>query len=171
MEIIFDVKYNKYRPKSEKSDKSHITDVEEVLVKFQGLGYDEAVWEDTPTPDDGDLWSDFVAAYNEYLAGKYFKQETAAVLKERVNNFRGQNFAQKIELKDQPSALVGGQIMDYQKDGMNWLLYNFHRQKNVILADEMGLGKTIQIIAFIAALVKHKPKVRFVSHPVHGLQS
>jgi hypothetical protein len=171
MEIIFDVKYNKYRPKSEKSDKSHITDVEEVLVKFQGLGYDEAVWEDPPTPDDGDLWSDFVAAYNEYLAGKYFKQETAAILKERVNNFRGQNFAQKIELKDQPSALVGGQIMDYQKDGMNWLLYNFHRQKNVILADEMGLGKTIQIIAFIAALVKHKPKVCFVSHPVHGLQS
>ena len=171
IEIVFDVKYDGYRPKSERSDKSHITDIEEVLVKFQGLGYDEAVWQDPPTPDDGDIWNDFVAAYNEYLAGKYFKQETAAALKERLNHFRGLNFAQKVELKDQPSALVGGEMMDYQKDGMNWLLYNFHRQKNVILADEMGLGKTIQIIAFITALIKHKPKVCLIFFPAHRLQS
>ncbi|KFY94121.1 hypothetical protein V498_04047 [Pseudogymnoascus sp. VKM F-4517 (FW-2822)] len=43
-------------------------------------------------------------------------------------------------------------------EGMNWLLYNFHREKNVILADEMGLGKTIQVIAALTALIKEKPK-------------
>ena len=50
--------------------------------------------------------------------------------------------------------------MEYQMEGMNWLLYNFHREKNVILADEMGLGKTIQVIAALTALITEKPKVK-----------
>lgn len=156
MEIIFDVRYNGYSARTEKSDKKHITDVDQVLVKFLGLGYDDAVWEEPPYTEDTDRWSDFVATYDEYLAGKYFKQEPAAVIKNRIDEFRSIKFKEEAK---QPSALVGGKIMDYQKDGMNWLLYNFHEKKNVILADEMGLGKTIQVIAFIAALVTNKPKV------------
>jgi chromodomain-helicase-DNA-binding protein 4 len=62
-------------------------------------------------------------------------------------------------LKKQPSALTGGEMMPYQLEGLNWLLYNFHQKKNVILADEMGLGKTIQIISLFACLVKGNPKV------------
>ena len=49
--------------------------------------------------------------------------------------------------------------MEYQLEGLNWLLYNFHREKNVILADEMGLGKTIQVIGAMAKLVMEEPKV------------
>jgi len=161
IEIVFDVRYdNEYQAKSEASDKAHISNVDQVLVKFQGLGYDEAVWEEPPSPDETDRWSDFVAAYNEWVVGKYFKLETAAVMKERIDQFRKSNFEKKVELKQQPSALIGGQIMPYQMEGLNWLLYNFHQKKNVILADEMGLGKTIQIISLIASLVKDKPKVR-----------
>jgi chromodomain-helicase-DNA-binding protein 4 len=69
-------------------------------------------------------------------------------------------FEKKVELKKQPSALTGGQMMPYQMEGLNWLLYKFHQKKNVILADEMGLGKTIQIISLIASLAKGNPKVR-----------
>lgn len=156
MEIIFEVRYNSaYRSKSEKSDKAAINTVDEVLVKFQGLGYEESVWEEPPTPEEKERWSDFVAAYNEFLAGKYFKHETADVIKGRTKGFKKLDFE---ELKKQPSTLVGGEMMNYQMDGMNWLRKNFHQEKNVILADEMGLGKTIQIIAFLSAMVKHDPK-------------
>ena len=159
MEIVFDVSYyNGYVARSEASDKAHIHDVDQVLVKFQGLGYDEAVWEEPPAPDQEDRWSAFVAAYNEYLAGKYFKQQPASSLKERVEYFRSLNFEKKVELKKQPASLTGGQMMPYQMEGLNWLLYNFYQKKNVILADEMGLGKTIQIISLLASLVNDNPK-------------
>jgi chromodomain-helicase-DNA-binding protein 4 len=160
VEIVFDVRYDDdYTPHSDASDRAHINNVDEVFVKFQGLGYDEAVWEKPPPPDQTERWSDFVAAYNEYLAGRYFKQQPASVMKERIHKFRSEKFEQKIELKKQPLCLTGGQIMPYQMEGLNWLLYNFYRKKNVILADEMGLGKTIQVISLLASLVKDKPQV------------
>jgi len=131
MEIIFDVSYNtNFKPRSEKYDKAHINEVEEVLVKFRGLTYDEAVWEDPPQPEDSDRWSEFVAAYNEYVAGQYFKHVPAATMKERIADFRALNFEEEVEVKTQPSSLVGGEMMQYQKEGLNWLLYNFHQKKN-----------------------------------------
>jgi hypothetical protein len=162
LDIVFDVKYDDYTPFSLASDKAHIDDIGQVLVKFQGLGYDEVVWEKPPSPDEPERWSDFVAAFNEYLAGKYFKQQPAQAVKERITEFRSANFEKKIERKKQPSSLTGGEIMPYQMEGLNWLLYNFHQQKNVILADEMGLGKTIQIIALLASLIKDNPKVHYL---------
>ncbi|TGO15523.1 hypothetical protein BTUL_0039g00400 [Botrytis tulipae] len=159
MEIIFDVEYDmSFRPKSEEHDKAHINDVVQVLVKFRGLTYDESVWEEPPSPDEADRWSDFVSAYNEYVMGKYFKQSPASAVKERIDAFRSLNFEKKVVLKKQPDSLIGGEMMKHQMEGLNWLLFNFHRQKNVILADEMGLGKTIQIVALIASLVKDKPQ-------------
>ncbi|KAM3072430.1 hypothetical protein ACMFMG_009231 [Clarireedia jacksonii] len=159
MEIVFDVEYDRsFKPKSEAHDKAHIDDVDMVLVKFRGLTYEDSVWEAPPSPDDTDRWSDFVAAYNEFLMGKYFKQVPPSIMKERIDDYRSLDFEKKVELKKQPSALIGGEMMAYQMEGLNWLLYNFHQQKNVILADEMGLGKTIQIIALMASLAKDKPK-------------
>eukprot|EP01041_Mallomonas_annulata_P001537 gene1537-2965_t len=52
----------------------------------------------------------------------------------------------------QPSNLVGGTLMDYQLDGLKWLLSLWENGLSGILADEMGLGKTIQIISLIAHL-------------------
>ncbi|KAI9048486.1 hypothetical protein LZ554_007320 [Drepanopeziza brunnea f. sp. 'monogermtubi'] len=159
MEIVFSVRYDdEFEQESEADDKASINMVQEVLVKFQGLGYDEAVWEEPPKPSDEARWSDFVSAYNEYVAGRYLKQPPVADMKERQEKFRSLNFEKKVELKKQPSALTGGQMMPYQMEGLNWLLYNFHQKKNVILADEMGLGKTIQLIAFMASLAKDNPR-------------
>lgn len=36
---------------------------------------------------------------------------------------------------------TGGQLRDYQLEGLNWLIYSWARGNNCILADEMGLGK------------------------------
>lgn len=156
IEIVLDVASN-FRAKSRSHDLERATDIVEVLVKFQGLGYDEVVWEKPPSPQNTDRWEAFVAAYDEYLAGIYFKSDTFVAIKERIKRFRELDFETKIELKKQPSNLTGGQLMSYQLEGLNWLLWNFYQEKNVILADEMGLGKTVQIVSFFAALLQ-KPR-------------
>jgi SNF2 family DNA or RNA helicase len=159
MEIVLDVKYSsRVSVHTEEIDKARVTEVEEAYVKFQGLGYDEVVWEHPPSPSESERWNDFVAAYNEYIAGKYFKQPHPK-LKEHIQEYRAIDFNKKILQQDQPAFLTGGKMMEYQIEGLNWLLYNYHQGKNVVLADEMGLGKTIQVIAAIATLVKGKPKV------------
>jgi chromodomain-helicase-DNA-binding protein 4 len=159
MEIVLDVKYSSHvSTHTEEIDKARVTEVEEVYVKFQGLGYDEVVWEHPPSPSETERWNDFVAAYNEYIAGKYFKQPHSKMA-EHIQGYRLMDFNRKILLQDQPACLTGGKMMEYQMEGLNWLLYNYHQGKNVILADEMGLGKTIQVIAAITTLVKEKPKV------------
>lgn len=160
MDIIFEVEYDEsFKPQSEENDKAQITSVVQVLAKFKGLNYDQAVWEEPPTQDDGERWSDFVSAYDQYLRGKYFKQSPASSMKERIDKFRTLNFQEDIFLKKQPDTMIGGEMMDHQMDGLNWMLYKYHEKKNIILADEMGLGKTIQVISLIATLVNNKPKV------------
>lgn len=158
IEIVLDVKYSsRVSTRTEEIDKARIREVDEVLVKFTGLGYDEIAWESPPQPIETERYADYHAAYLEFVAGKYFKQQSSKV-KERLIQYRQSNFEKKVLLEVQPAALTGGKLMEYQMEGMNWLLYNFHREKNVILADEMGLGKTIQVIAALTALIKEKPK-------------
>ncbi|CAI8021600.1 Chromodomain-helicase-DNA-binding protein 7 [Geodia barretti] len=43
----------------------------------------------------------------------------------------------------------GNLLRSYQREGLNWLLFNWYARQNCILADEMGLGKTVQSIAFL----------------------
>ena len=48
--------------------------------------------------------------------------------------------------------LKGGDLKEYQMQGLRWLVSLHNNHLNGILADEMGLGKTIQTIAFLAHL-------------------
>ena len=110
------------------------------------------------------IWEAFEAAFYEYLNGKYFKTEPAHKIKERISNFRDlENFEETVTLKRHPErikGLVRGDLMEYQMDGVDWLLYSFYQGVNAVLADEMGLGKTVQVIALITFLVQRQPKVR-----------
>ncbi|KAI1102103.1 PHD/FYVE-zinc-finger like domain-containing protein [Jackrogersella minutella] len=142
-----------------KEDLARISDVVSVFVKFQGLSYEEAVWDEPPPRESTVLWDAFSAAYEEYINGKYFPSANDQRMRERIRWYRSLDFRKECELKNQPPGLKEGRtLMDYQMEGVNWLLYNFHQQQNVILADEMGLGKTIQIVSFVNALVQDKPK-------------
>ncbi|KAJ1882951.1 swr1 complex component [Coemansia sp. RSA 1722] len=60
-------------------------------------------------------------------------------------------FTAKAVDNSQP-ALLRGQLREYQRQGVDWLVALHRQQTNGILADEMGLGKTIQTIAFLAHL-------------------
>jgi len=160
--LLADVLLNvKYRTRSNTSSKAEdikrIDEISSVFVKFQGLSYEEVVWDEPPPRDSGAAWDAFSAAYDEYLNGKYFVNVPDYKMRERIALYRSLDFGKNCELKSQPPQLKQGKLMEYQMEGVNFLLYNFHQQQNVILADEMGLGKTVQIVAFISALTHSKP--------------
>ncbi|OLN85976.1 Chromatin remodeling factor mit1 [Colletotrichum chlorophyti] len=155
-DVIFSVKLKtKGGRRSLEDDMDRIASVDKIYVKFQGLGYDETVWDSPPKPDSGNLYSAFKTAYYEYLTGKYFVSPSPAKMKERVNNWKKRKF---VELAGQPPGLRRGQLMTYQIEGVNWMLGNYHEDKNIILADEMGLGKTVQVVGLISTLVHGDPK-------------
>lgn len=152
IDIIFDVKFTSIvDTRAEEVDKARIREVDTALVKYKGLSYEEVVWETVPTPEDGERWTDFVRAYDDWVVGRYVKQPKSTALKIRLEKARDQDF-QKLEKTEQSKKLVGGELMKYQLQGINWLYYRWYLEKNGILADEMGLGKTIQIIGEIGCL-------------------
>lgn len=154
IDIVLDIKYTSYvEVHTEDIDKARIKEVDKALIKYKGLGYEDAVWEKVPTSEDGDRWLDFVTAYNDWVAGRYVRYPKQGPLKGRLEKVRATPFA-KLEKQKQPDNLVGGELMKYQLEGLNWLYYQWYTQRNGILADEMGLGKTIQVIALMATLVQ-----------------
>jgi len=40
-------------------------------------------------------------------------------------------------------------LLDFQKQGVAWLLNKIHKNQSVLLADDMGLGKTVQVLALV----------------------
>lgn len=154
IDIVLDIKFTSYVDiRTDQIDKARIKEVDKALIKYKGLGYEDAVWEKVPTPEDGDRWIDFVTAYDDWVAGRYIKVPKQGPLKARLEKARTTPFAE-LERQAQPENLVGGELMKYQMEGLNWLYYQWYQQRNGILADEMGLGKTIQVIGFMATLVQ-----------------
>ncbi|KAK8014720.1 hypothetical protein PG990_008016 [Apiospora arundinis] len=159
-DVLLTVNYHKKTTNTHKAkDLARLSDIKDVYVKFQGLSYTEAVWDTPPPKDSGAPWEAFCAAYEEYIEGEYFPTVSDTKMKERIQQYRSLDFEKECELKGgiQPPGLKRGKLMEYQMEGVNWLLFNFHQQRNVILADEMGLGKTVQVVALISSLVEDKP--------------
>ncbi|CAH1105621.1 unnamed protein product [Psylliodes chrysocephalus] len=61
-----------------------------------------------------------------------------------------------IDVMKMLNYFVGGELRQYQIDGVKWMNTLFENGINGILADEMGLGKTVQIIALICHLMERK---------------
>ena len=59
-----------------------------------------------------------------------------------------------LPLTTQPRLLEGGELRDYQLEGLNWLASLYVNGASGILADEMGLGKTVQTVAMLALLME-----------------
>lgn len=157
-DVFLNVKYRRYTGSPSKAkDLARISEVKEVFVKFQGLSYTEAVWDEPPPKDSGAPYEAFRTAYEEYIQGVYFPHVTDQKMAERLRQFRSLNFTTECELHAQPKGLKRGKLMDYQIEGVNWMLFNFHKPLNIILADEMGLGKTVQVVSLISTLVDDKP--------------
>ncbi|XP_068598106.1 chromodomain-helicase-DNA-binding protein 6 [Brachionichthys hirsutus] len=108
-------------------------EVTHYLVKWCSLSYEEATWELQE-----DLDPEKIKEYEEIQKLPTYLRHTERPPPEKW---------QKLELSR--DYRDGNELREYQLEGMNWLLFNWHNRKNCILADEMGLGKTIQSITFL----------------------
>ncbi|KAG1809082.1 SNF2 family N-terminal domain-containing protein [Suillus subaureus] len=60
-------------------------------------------------------------------------------------------------LMTQPSLIKGGEMKDYQLQGLAFLIYMYKNGMNCILGDEMGLGKTLQTLSLFAHIQENEP--------------
>ncbi|KAL3698484.1 hypothetical protein R1sor_012560 [Riccia sorocarpa] len=106
------------------------------LVKWQGLNYRSATWEET----------------------KFSKD-----MREAIRAFISRHEAAELDLSHsqpvgagaitrRPKYIHGGSLYGYQVQGLKWLVQSFEARRNVVLADERLLGKTVQAVAFIACI-------------------
>ncbi|KAI8593885.1 SNF2 family N-terminal domain-containing protein [Geranomyces variabilis] len=121
--------------------KEDFDNVKKVLIKWRGLPHDSLYWE-TPFDPEDPQYAHLVQQYELFLTRNEIGRRTRVPAKKR-------SFA---EYDSQPSHVVGGELKDYQLDGLNWLMYKWSKGMPSILADDMGLGKTVQIVALLASL-------------------
>jgi superfamily II DNA or RNA helicase len=158
VDIVFDVRYSSVvRNSTKEIDQARVKEVDMAFVKYKGLGYEDAIWEKPPVYSDTDRWNDFKEAYEDYVAKLHLSIPAQSTLRRHLVQVRAMDFQKTLIKKKQPSMVTGGELMHYQVEGLNWLLFQWYQNQNAILADEMGLGKTIQLISFFATLAQdHK---------------
>ncbi|KAI1004372.1 Chromo domain-containing protein 1 [Podosphaera aphanis] len=110
----------------------------EYFVKWKGLYYESCTWEA----------ASLVSELSQDAIDRYLDRCSQSLTsdKEEANiNTRGSH----MPIREQPPYIKNGQLRDFQITGLNFLAYNWTKNKNVILADEMGLGKTVQTVSFM----------------------
>ncbi|SNX84130.1 probable CHD1 - transcriptional regulator [Melanopsichium pennsylvanicum] len=129
--------------------------VAKLLIKWQDQPYEGSTWEGPPTRrKQPDIFYETQESYRSFLIGQKvtfpgLTSEERRIKRERREARSGSHFR---ALDDQPHCIEGGELIDFQLEGVNWLRYGWYHQKPGILADEMGLGKTVQIITFLASI-------------------
>ncbi|KAK6365906.1 hypothetical protein LTS17_010872 [Exophiala oligosperma] len=158
VDVVFDVRYSSVvRNSTIEIDLARVKEVDMAFVKYKGLGYEDAIWEKPPAYADTERWNDFKEAYEDYVAKLHLSIPGQSSLRRHLTQIRTLSFENALLRKGQPKIVSGGELMAYQLEGLNWLLYQWYNNQNAILADEMGLGKTIQLVSFFATLVQdHK---------------
>ncbi|KDE05188.1 hypothetical protein MVLG_04430 [Microbotryum lychnidis-dioicae p1A1 Lamole] len=84
--------------------------------------------------------------FDETIEEKAYNGVPATSLKQRRKLAKAAGLTQL----DQPKAITGGVLKDYQSLGVRWLAARWMGIKGALLADEMGTGKTLQTIAFLS---------------------
>ncbi|KAJ3151392.1 hypothetical protein HDU86_006092 [Geranomyces michiganensis] len=118
-----------------------LENVKKVLIKWRGLPHSKLSWESVYDSDDPDF-PELAQQYAIFIKRDEISEAADASATKRL-------FA---EYKSQPTHVVGGELKNYQLDGLNWLMYKWSKRMPSILADDMGLGKTVQIVALLACL-------------------
>ncbi|KAI9335435.1 P-loop containing nucleoside triphosphate hydrolase protein [Zopfochytrium polystomum] len=154
-------------------------DPKRLLIKWCNISYEFATWEATPPNwvesnfpthescpplsferDLLELCNMEIELHKSVTKALPFYHKKLEVAKSRLAD----DSAPRVfsELLAQPAYIVGGQLKEYQLEGVNWLLYNWSKSTPAILADEMGLGKTLQIVSFISALKHERNRSPFI---------
>ncbi|KAI8376843.1 P-loop containing nucleoside triphosphate hydrolase protein [Blakeslea trispora] len=129
--------------------------VKRVLAVFKDTEYADAVWDEPPSEDEKEQYTEYIQALERYK--KASKVQSAKGMENLIKNVRTAATAEGYEkhaLKEQPEFIKNGTLMKHQLEALNWLIYQWEKKQSCILADDMGLGKTIQIISFLNFLFK-----------------
>lgn len=133
-----------------------ISQVSWVTVKWQELQYDQACG-DTPPAPDSPLFQPYRDALKRYLFGRTVKIPILSQQAARQRDREAEQYSDPPT--EQPSCVVGGELMPFQVEGFQWLVYKYFKRESCILADDMGLGKTIQVASFLGYLASDEHKI------------
>lgn len=81
---------------------------------------------------------------NRWVGGEHVQ-----ALAEKLANFSG------IKAVSVPDGL-NAELRDYQREGLNWLMFLNEYGFSGVLADDMGLGKTVQALAYLLYKKQHQ---------------
>lgn len=110
----------------------------EYLVKWKRLLYDSCTWES----------EELVSEIAQHEIDRFIDRSARHPVSDKTES----NPATRKTFEPfhaTPSFLQNGELKDFQIKGLNFLAFNWVRDRNVVLADEMGLGKTVQTVSFI----------------------
>lgn len=110
----------------------------EYLVKWKRLFYDSCTWET----------EDLVSKIAQHEIDRFLDRSSRPPISDKFeSNPATRNSFETI--KGTPSFLQNGELKEFQVKGVNFMAFNWVKNRNVVLADEMGLGKTVQTVAFM----------------------
>jgi chromodomain-helicase-DNA-binding protein 1 len=110
----------------------------EYYVKWKGLYYESCTWEN----------ASLVSEIAQGAIDRFLDRSSRSLTSDR-NESTPSTRKPHTTIREQPKYIKNGQLRDFQITGLNFLAYNWCKNKNVILADEMGLGKTVQTVSFM----------------------
>lgn len=110
----------------------------EYFVKWKGLYYDSCTWESET----------LVSELAQVEIDRFLDRSSRSLNSNKLESNPASRRSHA-PIREQPSYIANGTLRDFQITGLNFLAYNWARDKNVILADEMGLGKTVQTVSFM----------------------
>ncbi|KAI9928779.1 hypothetical protein AWENTII_000872 [Aspergillus wentii] len=110
----------------------------EYLVKWKRLFYDACTWEN----------EELVSEIAQREVDRFLDRSSRPPISEKTesNHLTRKQFE---TIKGTPDFLQNGELKEFQVKGLNFMAFNWVKNRNVVLADEMGLGKTVQTVAFI----------------------
>ncbi|EPS32190.1 hypothetical protein PDE_07150 [Penicillium oxalicum 114-2] len=110
----------------------------EYLVKWKRLFYDSCTWEA----------EDLVSDIAQTEIDRYIDRSSRVPVSDK-NESNPATRRPFERIQSSPDFLQNGELKDFQIKGLNFLAFNWVKDRNVVLADEMGLGKTVQTVSFI----------------------
>ncbi|GIM15000.1 hypothetical protein Vretimale_17869 [Volvox reticuliferus] len=128
----------------------------EVLVKWSGLGYEQATWEAEGAKQL--LQPEYVALHTAmwtrckralYKASRAAVEAAADALAAATST----DSCPSAELTEQPAYVTGARLCTHQLQAVNWLRRMWVAGKHAVLADDMGLGKTATVATFLQSLI------------------
>ncbi|PQE11138.1 hypothetical protein CJF31_00000900 [Rutstroemia sp. NJR-2017a BVV2] len=113
-------------------------DETEYFIKWKALYYESCTWET----------ASFISDKAQEAIDDFLDRSSRSLTSDKKES-NPDTRSPHVPIREQPEYIKNGQLRDFQITGLNFLAYNWCKNKNVILADEMGLGKTVQTVAFM----------------------